>query len=84
LKVNSVEEKVDVALESAPMIWAPGIIRYAINGYRAGGKKDKAKMVNIVMCWNHPMMTEDIATGILTGRIPVTFDETEGKVRFTL
>jgi len=79
--VNSV----DIKLTSGPMIHAPGIFRYAQHGYKTSRKKaDKKRFISIIMSWEHPMMTEQVAEGILSGKIETKMHEEAGEVEFTI
>ena len=58
-------------LGSAPMIYAPGMIRWAING--AAFKKDRAALVRVVTeGW--PGVTKAAATALLTEKVPYTVE----------
>jgi len=79
--VNSV----DVRLTSGPMIYAPGIFRYAQHGYKTSRKKaDKQRFISIIMAWEHPMMNKNVAEGILSGKIETRLLEESGVVEFTI
>lgn len=85
MKVNSTTEQVNCKLISGPMIYAPNIFRYAQHGYRTSRKKaEKQKFVNIIMAWEHPMLTAQIAEGILSGKIETVIHEEAGEVEFTI
>ena len=58
-------------LGSNQMVFAPGMVEWAING--AAFKKDRAKMVNVIAAtWSVP---KDAATALLTQKIPYTIEE---------
>lgn len=57
-------------LGSGAMIYAPGIIAWAINGYHF--KDDREALVHVVVSgWQIP---EDHAKQLLSGKIPYTVD----------
>lgn len=85
MKVNSTTKQVDCKLTSAPMINAVGIFLYAQHGYKTSRKKaEKQKFVNLIMSWEHPMLTNAVAEGILSGKIETRLHEAEGEVEFTI
>jgi hypothetical protein len=67
------------------MIHAPGIFRYAQYGYKTSRKKaDKQRFVNLIMSWEHPMLDETVAHGILSGKVKTIIHEDAGEVEFTV
>lgn len=75
------EEPQTYVLKSAPLVNAPNVIRWAVNNYKFGDTNQKQRMVEVVMCWDHQLMTETIARQILDGSIPLDYDDTEGNVK---
>lgn len=76
---------IDCQLVSGPMIHAPTIFRYAQHGYKTSRKKaEKKKFVNLLMAWEHPMMTESIAEALLSGKIETVSNWDEGTVGFVI
>jgi hypothetical protein len=59
------------AMLSTPMMSAPGILRWAINGYRF--KRDRKKLMNVIKCWEGP--SDEIYHRLLMGEIEWTTDE---------
>lgn len=58
-------------LGSCPSVYAPGVIRWAINGYAF--KRDQKIMLKFVMTgWNIP---EAAATALLSKAVPYTVDD---------
>lgn len=57
-------------LGSNQMVSAPGIIRWAINGYKF--KRDRKKMVNVMKSWDG--LTDAQWAKVLTGEIPHTIE----------
>ena len=55
-----------VRLLSGPMISAPGILRWAMNGYRF--KQDRNAMIKVMQCWNG--LTRKEWHGVLSGAVP--------------
>jgi hypothetical protein len=59
-------EKQEYRLGSAPMINAPGVVRWAINGYHF--KRDRAAMVGVIVAgWSIPNAA---AVALLSGDSP--------------
>lgn len=57
-------------LGSTPAIYAPGIVRWAING--AHFKKDRPQMARVIaQGWNLP---EDAALALVTKQVPYTIE----------
>lgn len=76
---------IDCQLVSGPMIHAPTIFRYAQHGYATSRKKaEKKKFVNLILAWEHPMMTEQIAEALLSGKIETVSNWDEGTVGFVI
>jgi len=59
-----------VALTSTTMVHAPGILRWAMNGYRF--KRDRNKMIKVIQCWTG--LTRKEWHGVLSGTIPHTIE----------
>ena len=57
-------------LGSNEMCHAPGILRWAIDGYRI--KSQRRKIQNVMMAW--PTVTRDIADRLLSGEIEYTIE----------
>lgn len=57
-------------LGSSPLVFAPGIIAWAINGYAF--KRDRKSIENVVSsCWSLPL---DAARALLSKAVPHTID----------
>ena len=52
------------------MCSAPGIIRWAINGYKF--KEDREKILNVVLAWDIP---EHVAKELLSEKVPYTVED---------
>ena len=63
---------------SAPMMNAPGVLRWAINGYKF--KRDRAAMLRVVKCWEGP--SDEVYHRLLMGEIE--WREVDGNVEFTV
>lgn len=59
------------AMLSTSMMSAPGILRWAINGYRF--KRDRKKLMNVIKSWEGP--SDEIYHRLLMGEIEWTTDE---------
>ena len=59
-----------VALTSTEMVSAPGMLRWAINGYRF--KQDRNTLIKVMQAW--PGLTRQEWHGILSGTIPHTIE----------
>lgn len=58
-------------LGSSPAIYAPGMVKWAING--AHFAKDRAQMVRVIaQGWNLP---DDAARALVTKAVPYTIDD---------
>jgi hypothetical protein len=55
-----------VALTSTTMVHAPGMLRWAMNGYHF--KRDRKKLIDVMACWKG--LTREEWHGILSGTIP--------------
>lgn len=67
-------------LGSSPMIGAPGIVRWAINGYRAARMGERARLVKLITeGW--PGVTERAANALLSEAVPYTVTN-DGAVKF--
>ena len=69
---------IQYSLMSGPMICAPGILRWAMNGYHF--KRDRKKLLNVfVQGWgqdeNSP--SADVFDRLLKGEIPYTVEDDE-------
>lgn len=60
----------NIALNSTQLAFAPGILAWAINGFKV--KKDRTKMRNVMKSW--PGLTDKQWDGVLNGTIPHTID----------
>jgi hypothetical protein len=56
-------------LLSTRLVCTPGLLTWAIAGFKGGDRKDRRLMVNL-LAGTYPGVTADIAHGLLTGRIP--------------
>lgn len=56
-------------LGSSAVCHAPGIIAWAINGYKF--KKDREVILSVVLAWDIP---EQVAEDLLLGKIPYTVE----------
>ena len=56
----------NVALTSTEMVYAPGILRWAMNGYKF--KRDRKVMIRVMQAW--PGLTDAEWAGVLSGEIP--------------
>jgi ribosome maturation factor RimP len=59
-----------VALTSNDMISAPGMLRWAMNGYRF--QRDRNRMIKVMQAW--PGLTRKEWQGVLSGTIPHTIE----------
>lgn len=59
-----------VRLGSMEMISAPGMLAWAMNGYKF--KRDRKNMVNVMKSW--PGLTDDQWNKVLAGEIPHTIE----------
>lgn len=57
-------------LGSSSMCHAPGIIAWAINGYKF--KKDREAILNVILAWDIP---EQVAKDLLSEKIPYTVED---------
>lgn len=57
-------------LGSNQMVSAPGILKWAMNGYKF--KRDRKKMVNVMKSW--PGLTDEQWGKVLAGEIPHTIE----------
>lgn len=58
-------------LTSSPLIYAPGILAWAINGYKF--PRDRANMLNVVrQTWN---LSEECAEALLSGNISYRIED---------
>lgn len=57
-------------LGSSTMCHAPGIIAWAINGYKF--KEDRDNILNVVLAWDIP---EQVAKDLLSEKIPYTVED---------
>ena len=55
-----------VRLLSDAMVSAPGMLRWAMNGYRF--REDRSAMIRVMQCW--PGLTRREWQGVLSGVIP--------------
>jgi hypothetical protein len=63
-------ETMQYRLGSVPMCSAPGIIRWAINGYKF--KKDRDAILNVILAWDIP---EQVAKDLLSEKVPYTVED---------
>lgn len=63
-------ETIKYSLESSSMIHAPGIIAWAINGYKFN--EDRDNILNVVLAWDIP---EHVAKDLLSEKIPYTVED---------
>ena len=56
-------------LESDNMCYAPGIIDWAINGYKF--QQDRKRMLNVILAWKIPTQ---VAKDLLSEKIPYTIE----------
>ena len=67
-------------LGSSSLVHAPGVIRWARNGYRTASEEEKARFVDTLKCWDLP---EEEALYILKcDTKSLTWDEKAGRVAF--
>lgn len=59
------------AMLSTPMMSAPGVLRWAINGYKF--KRDRKRLLNVIKCWEGP--SDEVYHRLLMGEIEWTVDE---------
>lgn len=74
----TVAEPKQWVMQSVPMMSAPGVLRWAINGYKF--KRDRQKMLDVVKCWEGP--SDEVYHRLLNGEIEWTVDE-DNNVVFT-
>lgn len=60
-------------LLSTTFVRTPGLLAWAVAGFKGGGKRDRALMVRLLVN-TFPGVTADVARGLLTGRIPYAVD----------
>ena len=63
-------ETIQYSLGSNPMIHAPSIVAWAINGYKF--KEDREKILNVILAWDIP---EQVAKDLLSEKVPYTVEE---------
>ena len=59
------------ALQSTSMVNAPGMLRWAINGYKF--KRDRKVMLDVMKSWEGP--SDEVYHRLLNGEIEWTVDE---------
>jgi len=57
-----------LCLQSTPMVYVPGVLRWAMSGYKF--KKDRAKLRSVVLSFEHPLLTKQVADDLLSGKLP--------------
>lgn len=63
-------ETIQYSLGSNPMIHAPSIVAWAINGYKF--KEDREKILNVILAWDIP---EQVAKDLLSEKVAYTVEE---------
>lgn len=64
-------------LRSTDLIWAPGVIQFAILHFSTPWAEDRKVALDLIRCWNLP---EDVTQKLITGQLPLEIDEVEGTV----
>jgi hypothetical protein len=75
---KTTKKTVRFTLTSNSLVFAPGVLRWAMNGYKF--KRDRANMVKVMESW--PGLSKAEWRGVLSGEIPVTVED--DKVLITL
>lgn len=57
-----------IVLTSTALVNTPGILAWAMSGYRF--KKDRPKLRQVFLAYEHPALTEAVVGDLLSGTLP--------------